>query len=431
MPVSFPVATHTAKPYPFSQGQLEAGYNAIETLTLACPDQYSKAGEILQFSLGKESGGDESGRNLEAKVKNVVPNQNGFVATLLDAYTQDRALIIRPDDVWLAILFQFSFFVNARAELLRANFVAHQGKRELVVVVAQEGANRYTVDFGDIARQMAGLVEKNVVDESLRAWATPDFTTTTDNDTTVSAVLLMATMKQYFDYTIRLMGCGIPRVTLEGERSDWVKILERLEKLKEYGLETTAWYHLLLPVITRFVAAFDTPDSAENIDFWQRVAHYTPGGSGRGDHYSGWISAFTVFNKQGRWMGNHLNEAAASKLNIESLNSQQFWKLHERQYMEKDLILDGTPYHLLRRKGIPPGHAEVDVLLIDNGKRFDCAMVAGNIAMSVTSSNDPLISPGGINDTVRPLAGWWLFIKDETDMQAKAKAAYRQKEGRF
>ncbi|KAK7046998.1 hypothetical protein R3P38DRAFT_3176413 [Favolaschia claudopus] len=81
-----PCRDPSAKPYPFSQGR--AGYNAIETLTLACPDQYSKAGEILQFSLGNESGADESGRNLEAKVKNVVPNQNGFVATLLDAYTK-------------------------------------------------------------------------------------------------------------------------------------------------------------------------------------------------------------------------------------------------------------------------------------------------------------------------------------------------------
>jgi hypothetical protein len=247
------------------------------------------------------------GRDFETKIPDIVPNPNGFVATLLDAYTQDRALVIRPDDVWLAILSQFNFFVNGRAELLRANFVVHEGKQELVIVVAEEGISRYTADFADIARQMTGLVEKNIVDPTLRAWATPNFTTTTVNDTTVSAVLLMATLKQYFKYISVLCGCGIPRVTLEGEQSDWVKILDRLEKLKEYGLETTAWYHLLRPVVTRFVAAFGDPTSAENVDFWQRVAHYQPGGSGRGEYYTGWITAFAVFNKEGRWMGPRLN----------------------------------------------------------------------------------------------------------------------------
>jgi hypothetical protein len=99
---------------------------------------------------------------------------------------------------------------------------------------------------------------------------------------------------------------AIPRVTIEGERSDWANILERLEKLKEYGLETTAWYHLLHPVVSRFVGAFDDHTSGENVDFWQRVAHYIPGGSGFPGCYTGWISAFTAFNKEGMWIGNEL-----------------------------------------------------------------------------------------------------------------------------
>jgi hypothetical protein len=37
-------------------------------------------------------------------------------------------------------------------------------------------------------------------------------------------------------------------------------------------------------VIARFVAAFDKPTSPANVDFWQRVAFYEPGGSGRGDY---------------------------------------------------------------------------------------------------------------------------------------------------
>ncbi|KAF7342566.1 hypothetical protein MSAN_02013000 [Mycena sanguinolenta] len=276
MPVSFLVAKHAAKPF---TGQLagQASHTANEFFALACTDQHTKAGEMLQFSLpvgqGKETDGS---RNIDTKIPNIVPNKNGFVATLLDAYTQDRALVIRPDYVWLAILCQFNFFVNANAELLRASFVAHEGKKKLIIDVVP--ATRYTVDYGHLARQMTGLVEKNVVDPALR---------------------------KYFDYTLRFAGCGIPRITLEGGKSDWENILQRLEKLKdsEFGFETTAWYHLLRPGIRRFIRGFEDPMDPNNVKLWQRVAHYAPGGSGRGgDHYSGWITAFMVFNKDGWWI---------------------------------------------------------------------------------------------------------------------------------
>ncbi|KAJ7882030.1 hypothetical protein B0H14DRAFT_3082520 [Mycena olivaceomarginata] len=399
----------------------------------ACTDQHAKAGEILQYSLGPALG-SRTGTDTDK-------TPNGFVSTLLDAYTQDRAVVIRPDDVWLAILSQFNFFVNAHAELLRANFVAHEGQKRLTVKVVGQGVNRYTVDFGFIVRAMAGLVEENVVDPELRAWATPDFTTTTDNDRTVSAVLLMATLKKYFQYMIMLAGCGIPRVTLEGERSDWVDILNRLEKLKEYGLETTAWYHLLRPVLTHFVAAFDDPTSVMNIDFWQRVAHYQPGGSGRGDYYTGWITAFAVFDKEGRWMGPPLNTTASIIDALgeapDTLTAAQFWAAYGHAYKPfrdtwehpLDLVLDNTAYHQLNREAIPPGYAEVDVLLDDNAEKFECAMVAGNIGMRVSSSGDRKLSEWGADDTVRPVAGWWLFIKDEEGMQERADRAYKDIHG--
>jgi hypothetical protein len=234
------------------------------------------------------------------------------VRTVIAAYNQHHALVIRPDDVWLAILCQFNFFVNANAELLRASFVAHEGKRELAI---EEEGTRYSVDFGSMSRQMANLLEKNVVDPTLRKWAIPDFTTTTIHDTTVSAVLLMSTLKQYFSYAFDCSCCGIPRVTIEGEMADWTNILGRLEKLKEYGIETIAWYHLLHPVISRIVAGFDDPTGQSNIDFWQRVVHFESLGSGP-DYYSGWINAFNAFSEQGQWLGHRLNTVGAEFLNV-------------------------------------------------------------------------------------------------------------------
>lgn len=115
-------------------------------------------------------------------------------------------------------------------------------------------------------------------------------------------------MQEYFDYRFSLM-CGIPRVTLEGEKKDWQLILDRLEKLKEYGEETTAWYNLLVPIISRFVRAFDDPDAQENLDFWQKVAHHQGGGSGP-TYLAGWITAFCVFNDQGKWIGHPIGKVS-------------------------------------------------------------------------------------------------------------------------
>ncbi|EIW77683.1 hypothetical protein CONPUDRAFT_167773 [Coniophora puteana RWD-64-598 SS2] len=124
---------------------------------------------------------------------------------LLEAYNQHCALVLRPDDVWLAILTQFSFFVNAHAEELHSAFVSHEGNKELNVSAV---GSWYSVDFGSMARQMAGELEKNMSDPKLRE-------------------------------------------------------IGKLEEYgTEYGTETTAWFYLLKPIVERFVHAFDEPITA-------------------------------------------------------------------------------------------------------------------------------------------------------------------------
>jgi len=62
-------------------------------------------------------------------------------STVLECYNKHHALTIRADDVWLAILTQFSFFVSGNAEALRSLFVLHEGKKELSMIVEQEEGN--------------------------------------------------------------------------------------------------------------------------------------------------------------------------------------------------------------------------------------------------------------------------------------------------
>ncbi|KAJ7866249.1 hypothetical protein B0H14DRAFT_2733207 [Mycena olivaceomarginata] len=402
MPVSFSVAQHPADRVQLSP-DVQAGLTS-EDILAQMAKEYQRGGQMLQFALAGEEG---AGRDFTAKITHLIPTKNGFVDTVITAYNDHHALVIRPDDVWLAILSQFNLFVNGNAELLRANFVAHEGKKELRVVNV---GSRFTLDFGSMARQMTDLIDQNVVDPKLRAWAIPTFTTSTVNDKTVAAVLLMSTLKEYFAYRMVGLRCGIPRVTLEGEKADWVDILGRLEKLKDYGIQTIAWYHLLRPVITRFVAAFDAPASGENLEFWCEVAHFKRGGSGP-SYYSGWINAFNVFGTKGEWLGHGLDATADAPDAPESMDAEKFWATYATSGVLRDLVFDGTPYPRLDSRKVPPGYAKVDVTLDDNGELFSCAMIAGMVGTRVSSSDDTTLSEDGRDDTVRPVAGWWMFTK--------------------
>ncbi|KAJ6523716.1 hypothetical protein B0H19DRAFT_1201115 [Mycena capillaripes] len=447
MPVSFSVASHPAESVRL-RPNIETGLTPQDILAKTAKE-YQRGVELLQFSL---TGEDGSGRDFTTKLSRLIPRKNGFVDTVITAYNAHHALVIRPDDVWLAILSQFNLYVNAHAELLRAKFVAHDGRPELKIVNV---GTRFSLDFGSMARQMIALVDAHIVDSSLRSWALPAFSTTTTTDTTAACVLLMSTLKEYFAYKFVGVRCGIPRVTLAGEKADWEDILGRLEKLREYGLETIAWYHLLHPVLVRFVAAFDSPVSPENVDFWGRVVHsHRRCGPA---YYSGWINAFMAFGANGEWLGHALDTTVNATAAPELMNAETFWAtylqgLDHLKVKDKDdnLVFDGTPYHHTNSKKISPGYANVDVTLDDNGARFDCAMVAGVVGTRVSSSgpggdsnleeeaeeeeegsgNGEGVGKGkrkrrgkgrakqkarrkGKDDTVSPVAGWWIFIKKE------------------
>jgi hypothetical protein len=56
-------------------------------------------------------------------------------------------------------------------------------------------------------------------------------------------------------------------------------------------------------------------------------------------------------------------------------------------------------------------------------------MVTNTGGTRVSSSHDVTLSSSGEDDTVRPVAGWWLFVKEEDEMEARAYKAYRDSLG--
>ncbi|OJT14292.1 hypothetical protein TRAPUB_9152 [Trametes pubescens] len=287
MPVTFTVSPVTPNEIRWYESQ-----SPVDVLRESCNPTSDDVGVLLQSSIGKD------------ELRTLSSQSNGFVHGVMHAYAAHNHLVIRPDDVWIAILTQLSFYVNAHAEELRAYVVAHEGTRRLTV---SDVGIRHSVDFGRLAHAMTREIHKNVVDSTLAEWILPDFTTTIIKDSTICSVLMMSTLKAYFEYYVDIT-CGIPTVTLEGTKADWQRIVKRLERLYELGDEPTAWAKMLYPILRRFVSAFDgRPDT----EFWKQVVYRQQAYCGQ-DDLNGWLTAFCVWTSEGKWKAGPLSSSPAS-----------------------------------------------------------------------------------------------------------------------
>jgi hypothetical protein len=323
----------------------------------------------------------------------LVSYKNGFVDGIIRAFQQDLHLVLRPDDVWLAIVVQFSFYVNGHAEEMRKFFVAHEGRRKLVVRTGSPSP--LSVDFGVIAKTFKSLIQDNVVDPELTSWILPDFSTTTDEDITTTTVAMMATTKRYFEF-IAMGGCGFPSVTLLGERADWVKLHAKVERLRTYGGELADWSKLLTKVVGKMVETFDQPDRQATKDFWMRAVHQAGrDGSLTVETLSGWITAFCRWDEEGRTI-RQVDEAASTSYGQQHIDRKRF-------------VIDDVAFPIISPKDVPRAATEVPITFLDalTGIRYETTAVAGLVGVKPSASIE-----GGPYDTFQPRSGYWIVVDE-------------------
>ncbi|KAN0040264.1 hypothetical protein ACTA71_012154 [Dictyostelium dimigraforme] len=302
---------------------------------------------------------------------------NSFVLSAFQAYSNHYGLTIKPDDIWIAILVQFSLYLNANSEKLRNKIVDFDGKKQLVVV---GGGTLMTADYEHLTNLMTKQIEKNIKDPSIREWANKPFSTSTPNDTMAASIALMASLKSFFKYKMSLR-CGLPEVTILGTFDDWVDIKNRIEKLKEFDYRGNldgdcmdSWTKMLHPIIDNIIdSVIGKPDT----DWWNCIVNSVGGGSGP-SFLSGWITVFCVFNNDGKWVGS---------------NKERF-----DRSIGKNQVTDWT---FIDTNEIPKGFLSVPVLIDDNGKEYDTDFFSGH--MSISTSNN--------SKTIHPNIDWCILLK--------------------
>ncbi|CAH0003918.1 unnamed protein product [Clonostachys byssicola] len=394
MPITLQVVDHEAKAWRWAKLT-----DASKLLQRAAPKHYDRCKKLVQASFAPE----------EFSQGHITASSNGFFWTAYEAYSSHHHLVIRPEDVWFAILTQLSFYINAHAEDLRSFFVAHSGQKHLHLEVAE-------LDFAYIANEMTHLIAKNVVDPELRGWVMPSFSTTTDSDKVVGAILFMGAMQKYFSYGVTT-ACGIPSVTLLGEIDDWKDILNRIDKIDQLGSEPTQFAKMLRPILNGMITSFQSPDSFETMEFWNTIVHKVSRGSGT-DYLTGWLTAFGFWDEDGK---------------AKSLSNKMF----------SDIL-----YPTIDIDSVPAGYASVPISVNDLGDEYEATMVAGSVGTSATSStsgsrvttnaldsqDSPHQSADGqeresiVRDTIQPVSGWWVCrneAAEETEAREAEKARLR------
>ena len=190
-----------------------------------------------------------------------------------------------------------------------------------------------------------------------------------------------------------MLRCGLPSVTLLGEKTDYELILRLLDKLGNYGEEPTKFAELLKPVLKRFIQSFEDPDGEKVLDFWNRI--FTSANIGTGaDKYSGWITAFLFWDKDGKSLYHN--------------------DIHYSSRLDKklpELSLDDVAYHRVSANHVPPGFCTVRVDIDDYGVEIKAEMLAGSIGMDCTSSGEETADGQAGMDPLQPRSGWWIYEK--------------------
>ena len=184
----------------------------------------------------------------------LVDTGDGFhplLSAMHRAFCDHRPLVLSPDHVWLCVAQAVGRHIDARAEALRHQFVAHEGRRVLEV-------RRDEFIPGSPDNDWAGVVA--TFDDALREILGPRGhgifcagSSTTDAATrTASSIVMMGAVQQYFDFRVSSL-CGIPELTLEGTPQDWTALRERVDLLEDLGLDW--WLPMLRVLLQQFEAA--------------------------------------------------------------------------------------------------------------------------------------------------------------------------------
>ncbi|CAH0043546.1 unnamed protein product [Clonostachys solani] len=376
--------------------------STTELLNRSCPEELSDKlpyrPKVLMSTFTDFEESDEA----SLPTGQIFPSSDGLVRGAIEAWAKHQHLVLRPDEVWFEILTQLNFYMTKHAENIRHLFVDHEGKEE--IFVEERSWRRVIGAFSE-------AIQTRIKTPWLYDWIMPGFTTSDENDELTATVLMMGLMQHYFDFSGGIT-CGLPKVTLLGERKDWVQLLEKLDYLEEFGEEPGEYAQELRPILSRFVKTWDEPESDETKKFWGQIvrakAPFSCGGGDAEYDMSGWITGFLKWRPSG-----DLRVYRAPKGEL----GEDIPNLDARSDDENGpVVLDGVTYVQESLFTIPIAYAKVPMKMIDypkGGIDTKAYLLAGNVAVNRTKTSDEKFV------RAQPLSAWFMYAPVDSDYKAE------------
>lgn len=219
-----------------------------------------------------------------------------FLSGVWQSYLDHRPIVISPDIVWTLIGQGFARHISLNAEKFRDRLLGFDGKKTLAIIIEPseirlgDSTSNWEVLFPQFTNMIGKYTGQKYI-KNLRS----DFSTSTADTRIVSEIILMESVKAYFDYRVIRMGCGISKVTVEGSVEDWQKILKKLDYIETFDLKW--WTDELRPIIHGIL---NTKKGNINKVFWSNMVQhresnkpYTPKVT-----IEGWITRFFPFSNE-------------------------------------------------------------------------------------------------------------------------------------
>ncbi|EMT67997.1 hypothetical protein FOC4_g10012396 [Fusarium odoratissimum] len=378
---SITIQVHRVDPLPFSASGIAT--SASDLFSRSCPEEAENTASLLASSFD-----DLAGRN-------VFPSSDGFVRGAVEAWAKHEHLILRPDEIWFEVLAQMNVYMSTHSEALRHLFVDHSGREKITV----EGFS-----WDGIIGAFRGEIQSRVKTGWLLEWITPGFSTSTAQDDVTATVLMMGLMQHFFEFE-GMVVCGIPSMTLLGEREDWVKLGAKVEMLKEFGDEAAEFAERLRPIMKRFVSSWDVDTEGGEGDgerrlFWEQIVRakkkWSCGEGASEWDVSGWITGFMHWDRDGK-----VEEEKKEEVQIGIFPND--WSI----------TIDGQSYVPCTLSDISIGYAKAPLTMKNYpspGVDTQAYLVAGNVGVEKKNT------PGGV--MAQPVSGWFVYAGVDANYSA-------------
>jgi len=219
---------------------------------------------------------------------------NGFLSAIHSAFSKHLPILIIPDDIWHVYMSQLSLIVNKNPEQYQNYLVDFSGKKEIEIIndnLIMDVVNKFTItEWGKVFPAFEAKMNKNTkIDTKLL------FTTTTNEHYIVSRILIMETMKKFFNYRVKTR-CGFPEIRIGGTVDDWNKLRLKIEEICNKLKILIGHYSIFITECIKIIEGKGSPD------YWEKLYHIEGSRqSGQTEYTTGIINSLFPIDTEGNY----------------------------------------------------------------------------------------------------------------------------------